>query len=308
MKRLFFILCICSAAIGFISCSDDEGKSYPLPSDILNVKAIAAPGEVKLEWDLPADKNFKCVQVTYSIPELGKSFLKQVSPYTNSIVIGGLLQKYGPMEFSLQTFNEGKQGGSVLTVSAQAEKALPQIVNVKIPLNPATMYTSAPAPAATRSIAFLVDGNVADPTNFFGTIATGITLPHYIVVDLGEKVSEFYFKTYNAVRPADVNIAWKTMKLYGSDEYVVEEFFDGVNPVNGNVVDMTKANAQYIGEYMNEGAAKYVFQSDKIALEKPARWLWFAVTAVHQTATSDVKPFFLMQELEVFKYSEYIPE
>ena len=159
MKKILMTICLIGGLAMLWSCSDDK-DSYPVPSDIENLKATPAPGQITLSWTNPADENLYYVQIEYTIGATGKSYRKQVSQYANELVIDNLLQKYGEIDFTVQAFNRGNTAGTIHQITAQAEKASPTFgTPVKIDLDYKKIWTNAPFP--TRPIKDLVDGNIA---------------------------------------------------------------------------------------------------------------------------------------------------
>lgn len=299
MKRIIFVIvCIYCGVCGLISCAEDENK-YPTPSDITDIKAISAPGSITLSWTLPEDENLKYVEISYTIPETGKAYRKQVSTFASSLLIDNLLHRYGEIEFKLQTYNEGNTGGNVFTVSARAESALPTYSNPeKIPLNASTMYTN--APFTTRPLSALIDNDAA--TFFHTQWQTPVALPHYIVIDLGQEFSAFSFKSTNSNRATDRS--WKTLNVYGSSNYSPEMFFDGIEFVDGNSVDISKGGTALLASYTDlPGTASTIYTSEIVSANTPVRWLWFEVTE-----TTDGISYFALAELEIYKYSIMSPE
>lgn len=100
MKKILMTICLIGGLAMLWSCSDDK-DSYPVPSDIENLKATPAPGQITLSWTNPADENLYYVQIEYTIGATGKSYRKQVSQYANELVIDNLLQKYGEINFTV---------------------------------------------------------------------------------------------------------------------------------------------------------------------------------------------------------------
>ena len=86
MKKILMTICLIGGLAMLWSCSDDK-DSYPVPSDIENLKATPAPGQITLSWTNPADENLYYVQIEYTIGATGKSYRKQVSQYANELVI-----------------------------------------------------------------------------------------------------------------------------------------------------------------------------------------------------------------------------
>lgn len=293
MKKLLTTIFLCGGLATLFSCSNDE-SGYPLPSDITNVQAIPAPGSIMLSWDVPDDGNLKYVEVTYKIAETNKTYRKQISKFADTLQIDNLLQKYGSIDFTLQTFNPENTGGKVYKVSAQAEKALPTFGEPqKLKLNAASMYTN--APFTNRPLSALIDGDLA--TFFHSQWQTEVLLPHYIVIDLGEKVEAFSFKSTNANRDGDNS--WQTVEIYGSDSYDPQAYFDGIKFINGNTIDLSGSGATLITTLTALPGTKAASYTSSIrSLEKPTRWLWFKATKT----TDGVRPYFALAELEIYKY------
>lgn len=301
MKRiLLVIMCIYSGICGLTSCSE-EATNHPLPSDITDVRAIPAPGSIILSWNLPEDKNLKYVEITYTIPETGKSYRKQVSTFASSLLVDKLLHRYGEIDFTLQTYNEDNAGGNIFTISAQAESALPVYSNPeKIKLNAATMYTN--APFATRPFSALIDNDMA---SFFLTQwQTTVALPHYMVIDLGQEFSAFSFKTINTNREPGKDGAWKTLNVYGSSSYDPSAFFDGVKLVDGTTVDIRQGGTTLLASYTEgDGTPGAIYASNVISTPIPVRWVWFEVVE-----TTNGSSFFGLAELEIYQYTIVSPE
>lgn len=293
MNKLVTTIFLYGGLAALLSCSNDEAR-YPQPSDIENIQAIPAPGSIMLSWDVPDDGNLKYVEVTYKIAEINKTYRKQISKFANTLQIDNLLQRYGSIDFTLQTFNPENAGGKEYHVSAQAEKALPTFGEPqKLKLNAASTYTN--APFTTRPLSALIDGDLT--TFFHSQWQIEVLLPHYIVIDLGEEVEAFSFKSTNTNRDADNS--WKTVEIYGSDSYDPQVYFDGIKLINGNTIDLSEAGTTLITTLTDlPGTKGTSYASPIISSEKSARWLWFKVTKT----TDGVRPYFALAELEIYKY------
>lgn len=296
MKKILMTLCLIGGLAILFSCSDDS-SSYPTPTDIQDLKATPAPGQITLSWTLPEDANLYYVQVEYVVE--GKTYKKQVSQYANELVIDNLLQKYGEITFNVQVFNRGKTAGASHQITAQAEKANPSFgTPVRLDLDANKIWTNAPFP--TRAIKFLVDGDIT--TFFHSQWQNPVEMPHYLVVDLGEEASAIKFRSTNTNRPADS--AWKTIHLYTSDSYNPSEWFDGVKFVDGSSVDISQAGThkETTLTELPDGVS-VVYTSEIIPLSKPSRYLWFEVTE-----TTKGTPYFALGELELYSCSMVVPE
>lgn len=294
MKKIFMTLYLIAGLFTFFSCSNDS-SSYPVPTDIENVKATPGPGEITLSWTVPADSNLYYVQVEYTIEATGKSYKKLVSKYADKLLISNLLKKYGEISFNLQVFNKDNTAGATHQLVAQSDKAnptfgTPEKMDLK---NNARLWTNAPFP--TRKIDYLVDGTT---TSFFHTQwQTTVNLPHYVVIDLGEEVSAFNFRSINTNRPADS--AWENINIYTSDSYDPNTWFDGVKFVNGDGIDISEAGTHLETALTDlPDGVDATYTSEIIPLSKPSRYLWFEVTKT----TKDL-PYFAEAELEIYKYS-----
>ena len=298
MKKILMTICLIGGLAMLWSCSDDK-DSYPVPSDIENLKATPAPGQITLSWTNPADENLYYVQIEYTIGATGKSYRKQVSQYANELVIDNLLQKYGEINFTVQAFNRGNTAGTIHQITAQAEKASPTFgTPVKIDLDYKKIWTNAPFP--TRPIKDLVDGNIA--TFFHSWWSSLVEMPHYLVVDLGEEVSAIKFRSTNTNRANDSS--WKTINLYTSDSYNPAEWFDGVEKIDGNTVDISQAGTHKETTLTGlPNGVSEVYNSEIIPLSKPSRYLWFEVTE-----TTKDTPYFALGELEIYQCSMVVLE
>lgn len=98
------------------ACKKDETKVSG-PTDISNVTAKSIVGGAVVKWTLPKDSNFLYLEVRYE--KKGKIITTNVSKYTDSLVINGLLNKY-QYKFEVQAFNASKTdkiGGAILTTN-----------------------------------------------------------------------------------------------------------------------------------------------------------------------------------------------
>lgn len=295
MKKIFMAIFLIGGLAMLSACSDDN-ESYPVPSDITNLTATPGPGQVTLNWTTPEDGNLYYVQVEYSIGATGKTYQKQVSQYANGIVIDNLLQKYGEIDFKVQVFNKGYTAGASHQITSQAEKATPIFgTPIKMTIDPKKIWTNAPFP--TRKVDFLVDG-LLDDNHFFHTQwTTLVEMPHYLVIDLGEEVSAIKFRSTNTGRANDSS--WKTINIYTSDSYDPTSWFNGVDFVNGNSVDISQAGTRLETTVTDiPGGVTEVFNSEIIPLSKPSQYVWFEVTE-----TAKGTPYFAIAELEIYQCS-----
>ena len=298
MKKKLTAVCLIGGAVILCSCNDDK-SSYPIPSDIENLKATSAPGQIILNWTNPTDENLYYVQAEYTIEATGKSYKKQVSQYTNELIIDNLLQKYGDINITVQPFNKGYTAGVIHKITARSEKANPTFgTPVKLKLDGKKIWTN--APFAAHPAKDVADGSTA--TFFHTQWQQKVEMPHYLIVDLGEEASALKFRFTNSPRAADSS--WKTVNVYTSDRYDPALWFDGVKLIHGNSVDIAKGGTRKEITFTDlpAGAGK-VYNSDIIPLSKPSRFLWFETTE-----TTSGTAFFTLAELEIYACSMIIPE
>lgn len=302
MKRTLMTICLIGGLAMLWSCNDDK-VSYPVPSDIENLKATPAPGQITLSWTNPADENLYYVQIEYTIEALGKSYTKQVSQYSSEFVLDNIFNKYGEINFTVQAFNRGNMAGPVHQISAQAEKAAPTFgTPEKLTLSADGIWTNAPFP--TRKVDFLIDGNT-DANHFFHSQwSTVVKLPHYLVFDLGEEVDCFQFRLTNNTRTNATDSYPHTINIYASDSYDPEEWFDGKEFIDGDLIDVTKEGGPHMETKVTDlpDGQGDVYTSENIPLSEPFRYLWFEVTEVSgPDGTNTDKQYFSLAEFEIFK-------
>lgn len=277
------------------SCSEDV--TFAKPESLMTDSIAATPGtgKVTLSWnDLTNTENIYYVQCTYSITDNGetKNYKKLASKYSKSIEISNLLNRYGAIDFTLQTFNRNNVAGESYTITSQANPAEKTVYlngkSKKVALTAASLHTDAQEPSE-GPIAGLLDGNVG--TFFHSTWSAGVTaMPHYIVVDLGKEMYGVNFK-YVTRNSAGAGNHPKDMNIY------VSKTFDGS-------YDVTKAMLLDELTGLPNGAA-LTKQSQNYLSGESFRYLWLQVKNTHGGTN-----FFAMADLDVNELftSVYDPE
>lgn len=191
MKRnILYLIVGIFGLLNFASCSDDE-DSYPAPTAIAqsSITSKSEPGKIILYWDVPADSNYYYVQVKYKLPNVEEEYTRLASVHSDSIVIDGLLKRYGDINFTLQPFNRSGQGGEICTATAIAGSAPKEIVltgkSEAINLTAEQLFTDNQE-SSEGPIANLVDGD--NSTFFHMSWSSPSPFPHYIVVDLKKDI------------------------------------------------------------------------------------------------------------------------
>lgn len=203
MKRICIYVVALLAMAGFAGCDQnfetvEETNEYQTaPSNISNIRSEALPGQIQLNWDVPADKNFYFLRVSYYDPmsKSDKSYL--ASSGSNSLLIDNTRARYGDYEFKFQTFNRKNEGGQAQTILAKSGSApsVETISKKEIVLTAGQLSTNNQEPSE-GPIANLIDGN---NNTFFHTrwSAPTIPMPQYIQIALANPIQAFQFWTRN---------------------------------------------------------------------------------------------------------------
>ena len=94
------------------------------------------------------------------------------------------------------------------------------------------------------------------------------------------------------------------MCIRDSDSYNPAEWFDGVEKIDGNTVDISQAGTHKETTLTGlPNGVSEVYNSEIIPLSKPSRYLWFEVTE-----TTKGTPYFALGELEIYQCSMVVLE
>jgi hypothetical protein len=189
-KILFFSIFLILFA--WVSCSDD--KEIIQPSNISNLRAESREGAVILRWNVPADSNYYYINVSFDDSWTKKKVVKLASVYTDSILITGLLNRFGDYKFSLQPYSTTYTSGNVLTIDAHCDPVQPTysvLSEKQIALAESNLYTNAQE-TSEGPIKNLLDDN-AD-TFFHSTWNSPPPGPHYIQINLDQPITGGGFK------------------------------------------------------------------------------------------------------------------
>lgn len=296
-KNLLYIICAIMG-LAIVACSSDE-SDYPAPTNIPegNIQAVAGPGIVTLNWETPSDADFYYMKVTYTLPETGKVCTRLASLNSNGLVIDNLLKRYGPIEFTLQTFNRDEsKGGDIIKITAQSEAAELQYVqngeSEQLVVEGNDLF--ADTDDGSNFVANLVDGDTS--TFYQGNWGSPTPLPHYIVVNLPKSVYALNFSC--STRIHSNNDHPKTIKVYGSDaEFTSNDPFDPANATLLSTIT-TSFESTTTSDIQN-------FTSGTIRGTAPFNTLWLEVTE-----TVSGSNFYALSELSVteLKTDVYDPE
>jgi hypothetical protein len=195
MKKKILICSIASLALmGLASCDDNKEEAI-IPGTISNLRYEPREGAVMLRWDVPADSSYFYLKVTYNDPWKQKDRIKQVSIYADSLLVDGLLNRFGNYTFTVQPYSRTHTPGDPLTIPASCNP-LPPTYTVfserELKLTADNLETNAQEPSE-GPIANLLDG---DGTTFFHTRWSGTVppAPHYLQLNFSAPLAEQGFK------------------------------------------------------------------------------------------------------------------
>lgn len=263
MKNIFLYVGI-TAAVLLSSCNKDE-SSLPLPTPLNSetVKAEERPGAILFKWDIPEDADYYCVSVNYKLPDQDKLYTRMASIYSDTLLIDGLLKRYGELDFTFQTFNKDMKGGEKFTIKAQSGAALKTITltgeEESIALTQEQVFTDNIDP--TTSIADMLDGNVS--TAFVSDWAAPGPMPRYIVMDLKKEVQAFGF-SYTTRQHSNKDHP-KVINVYAS------KTFDGAfDPSKATLITTIKSG-------LPEGSAETYNSPSLIIDGDPCSVIWLEI-------------------------------
>jgi hypothetical protein len=216
MKRIYVYVVALLTIGGFASCDknfvtmEEPNEYQTAASAVTNITSEALPGQIQLRWDVPADKNYYFLRVSYHDPltKTDKSVL--ASPGSNSLLIDNTRARYGDYEFKFQTFNRKDEGGQVQSFKARSGNApiVETMTITEVALSGSQLSTNNQEPSEGPI------GNLVDDNNntFFHTrwSAPTIPMPQWIQVELFEPLQAFRFYTRNRngsqEAPAEVEV------------------------------------------------------------------------------------------------------
>lgn len=215
MKTRYKLLGFLAAGLlAFSSCSEDK-VIVEIPSDISNLRSTPGSGNIELRWDLPADSNLFYVEVRYKDPKTNENVRRHVSKYADSLLVKGLLQKYGTIDFEVQSYS---MTGGTNQVHSVADASLYAPVDTlyhttQLDLSTANVSTNAQEPSE-GPLSNLFDGNVN--TFFHSAWSVAVADAHMLEFDFGDPLSAFQYETNN--RHNNANNAPQQVDFYGSND------------------------------------------------------------------------------------------
>ena len=209
MKKLYLI-CLLTSLLW--ACNNDE--TGVIPSSVGELSAEQLEGAICLRWKVPADSNYLYARIQYTNPRNSELVTKNVSVYSDSLLIDGLLAKDGEYHFMLQTVNgDGTVGTEKLQITSRAlpVQAVTTKYSEKIDLEVENLSDNC-ADQNEGILANLIDGKL---DNFFHSDWHKVVpFPQWIEIRLPEAVDCFEYKTWNARSKQNP----EEVKIYGSND------------------------------------------------------------------------------------------
>lgn len=266
MKKIYYLIALITT-IAFSSCSSDDVAPIT-PSNISNVRSSELPGQIKLNWDLPADKNLEYVQITYFDHLQKKEMMRLASVYSDSIIIPNTRKKYGDYNFTLQTYSSTDTPGEALKFTAQSGPApsTTSVIDVKpLVLKAEDLFTDAQEPSE-GPINDLIDGNTGTYFHAAWSVDKG-PMPHYIVAKLPKSIHGLRF-SYTTRNHSGSGNHPKVMNVYVSNDF------------DGSTYDVS--GLTHVDEFTSlpNGAAQS-FNSQDFVLDNEYQYVWFEINETH---------------------------
>lgn len=194
MKRIYIAI----MATVFASCAADyvpfevQGLYTSSPSLVSDVTSEALPGEIKLRWNMPQDKHYYFLRVSYYDPLMKKEICRLASASVDTMMITNTRARFGEYEFKLQTFNSKNEGSELQITKAFSGKA-PSLETIasetKVPL--VAEQLSLNVTPTEGVVADLVDDN---PATYINTPYQGVDMekaPFWLQVNLKAPLLNF---------------------------------------------------------------------------------------------------------------------
>lgn len=204
---------LATVIIAFSSCSEDK-VVVEIPSDISNLRSTPGAGNVELRWDLPIDSNLFYVEVRYNDPKTNETIRRHVSKYADSLLVKGLLEKYGTIDFEVQSYSMTGGTNQVHKISDAALYAPVDTLYHTTEIALSTENVVYNSKQDDSSIEFLFDGN--NETFFHSSWTNPGSEPHYVQINLEKGISSFQYETKN--RHNNANGAPQSAEFYGSND------------------------------------------------------------------------------------------
>lgn len=241
-KTAFFLTAI--VALFMISCGESAGP-VAIPTDVSNIRAESRPGAIFLQWDVPQERGYEHLWITWTDPRTQENMRYVVSSFyrnNSSFLVENTLQRHGEYVFTFRTVNTstGTWSPNRQEIRAVSGRA-PYVLNIGPPMP--LLLTVDMLSASSNHSDFPLSNLLTDADgdrDIFATLWSVRTQPQWIQIDLGEEINSGYisFSVRNRDRgnhnivAADFQVSmdgntWTTLESFSDFELgylVVNEF------------------------------------------------------------------------------------
>lgn len=194
--RIIYYLCLYIIICMFSSCSKEDSIEYNY--NIINLKAEAREGAIKLNWELPKDTDLLYVRIDYYNIRQKKNYVVNKSIFADSLIVDGLLARDGAYTFRLTTVNaEGSVSTLFSEVSCTCLPVKPIITTSKKEVDADMINYETNAQEPTEGpLDDLFDG---DNNTFFHTpwSTEPVEWPQWVEIEVSKPVNGVMFYTIN---------------------------------------------------------------------------------------------------------------
>ena len=307
--KYFYKLAAAVLLVGSVSCQQ-EGGVAPVALDASSIYAEPQEGQVTLHWNIPANADYRYVQVNYTLPEddFGNPVecMRTASIYADEMVIDGLLARYGSIEYTIRTVSKDGTPSPETRISAQCLPVQPDIAfAVEGPLAIEGIWADK-GEESEGPVEHLIDG---DNNTFFHSnwswyiwkydeagnkywVEEEPSMPVTIVVKLPRPIEAFSFSIVNRNNGNRSNP--ETIELYVGNSFDWTNIDETVPAYGNRLIDTVSGlpaeqAASYTSPVIYDGGKEF-------------QYIWFKITNLTR---SDIT-YVAMAELSVTEYSVFI--
>lgn len=194
MKKIYYLLF--TAFFSLLACTSED--SNLTPSDISGLTAEPMEGAVLLKWETPADADFLYIRLQYTNTRTNEEFNKNISTYTNEVLVKDLLARDGEYTFRMTTVSADETYSpnsceTKCTCLPVLPKTTTVLNRISLAMDANKMRTNAQSPSE-GPLSNLIDGK--DDTHFHSDYSSGRPpAPHYVEFQLLFPLPSFVIKT-----------------------------------------------------------------------------------------------------------------